>query len=171
MNQKCKILIAVMVVVISLAGYYGYQQYNLSNMQGYLQTSLTHKNAANDYLNKASAYENKNDYTNAILMYQKGSNEISKALKNDNNALVLSNDVYKNYIGNDILLLQTTSKLIEFQIYLNHEKNNDLNPGQERVNPTNLAPHINQLKNEISVYKDNENKIIAANPDKFKFLN
>ncbi len=160
-----------MVAVIALAGYYGYEQYNLSSTQTYLQTSLNHKNTADNYLNQAYTYENKNDYTNAIIMLQKSSNEISNALENDNNAMIHANGVYKDYLNNDILLLQAMSKLIDFQIYLDREKNNELNPGQEKVNPSDLVPHINQLKENISNYKANENKIISANPREFKFLN
>lgn len=160
-----------MVAAIILIGYYGYEQYNLSKTQEYLQVSLNHKTAANNYSNQANAYENKNDYANAIIMLQKSSDEISNALENDNNALAHANGVYKDYINNDILLLQTSSKLLDFQIYLDQEKNNELNPGQEKASPAELYPHINQLKDDISVYKINENKIISANPDKFKFLN
>jgi hypothetical protein len=171
LNQKYKILIVAIAAVIVLAGYYGYEQYNLSNMQGYLQTSLNHKTAADNYSNQATSYENKKDYSNAIAMLQKSSEEISKALENDNNALAHADGIYKNYINNDILLLKTTSKLIDFQIYLDQEKTNDLNPGQEHVTPDDLIPRITQLKNEISVYKTNEDRIIDANPDQFKFLN
>jgi len=171
LNQKYKVLIVVMVIVIALSGYYGYEQYNFSNMQGYLQTSLEHKTAADNYLNQASAYENKSDYTNAIIIRQKGSDEISNALKNDSDALSHADGIYKDYINNDTLLLKTMSKLINFQIYLDHYLNHSLNPGQETVTPNELNPQINQLKEDISVYQSNENKIIAENPDKFKFLN
>ncbi|MGB9979969.1 hypothetical protein [Methanobacterium sp.] len=171
MKQKYKILTIILVLAIGLSGYYGYEQYNLSKTQEYLQISLNHKTTADNYSAQASAYENKNDYTNATIMLQKSSDKISKALESDNNALAHANGVYKEYITNDILLLQTTSKLINFQIYLDQEKNNSLNPGQEKVNPADLYPHINQLKDDISVYKSNVNKIISANPDKFKFLN
>ena len=171
MNQKYKILTVILIIVIGLSGYYGYEQYNLSKTHEYLQTSLTHKTAANNYLAQASVYENKKDYANAVIMLQKSSDEISKALEADNNALAHTNSIYKDYINNDILMLQTTSKLLDFKIYLNQEKNNDLNQGQEKVNPVDLYPHINQLKEDISVYKSNENKIISANPEKFKFMN
>ena len=171
MNQKYKILTVILIIVIGLGGYYGYEQYNLSKTQEYLQTSLTHKTAANNYSAQASVYENKKDYANAVIMLQKSSNEILKALAADNNALAHTNSIYKDYINNDILMLQTTSKLLDFKIYLNQEKNNDLNHGQEKVNPVDLYPHINQLKEDISVYKSNENKIISANPEKFKFMN
>ena len=171
MNQKYKILTVILIIVIGLGGYYGYEQYNLSKTQEYLQTSLTHKTAANNYSAQASVYENKKDYANAVIMLQKSSDEISKALEADNNALAHTNSIYKDYINNDILMLQTTSKLLDFKIYLNQEKNNDLNQGQEKVNPVDLYPHINQLKEDISVYKSNENKIISANPEKFKFMN
>ncbi|MCZ3366728.1 MULTISPECIES: hypothetical protein [Methanobacterium] len=171
MNQKYKILTVILIVAIVLCGYYGYEQYNLSKTQEYLQTSLIHKTAANNYSAQASAYANKNDYANAVTMFQKSSDEISKALESDNSALSYANNLYKDYINNDILMLQTTSKLLDFQIYLNKVKNNDLNQGQEKVNPVDLYPHINQLKEDISVYKNNENKIISANPEKFKFLN
>ena len=157
------------MVVIALAGYYGYEQYNLSNMQGDLQTSLKHKNTADNYLKQASAYENKSDYANAIIMRQRGADEISNALNNDANALSRADGIYKDYINNDILLLKTTSKLINFQIYLDHDENHTLNPGQETATPNELYPQINQLKQDISVYQSNENKIIAENPDKFKF--
>lgn len=171
MNQKYKILTVVIVVVIALAGYYGYEQYNLSNTQKYIQTSLNYKTTANNYSSQADAYENKNDYANATIMRQKSSYEILKAIESDNNALAHADGVYKDYINNDILMLQTTSKLLDFQIYLDQLKNNDLNQGQEKVNPSDLYPHINQLEEDISGYKGNENKIISANPDKFKFLN
>ena len=171
MNQKYKILTVILIIVIGLGGYYGYEQYNLSKTQEYLQTSLTHKTAANNYSAQASVYENKKDYANAVIMLQKSSNEILKALEADNNALTHTNSINEDYINNDILMLQTTSKLLDFEIYLNQEKNNDLNQGQEKVNPVDLYPHINQLKEDISVYKSNENKIISANPEKFKFMN
>ena len=171
MNQKYKIFTVILIIVIGLGGYYGYEQYNLSKTQEYIQTSLTHKTAANNYSAQASVYENKKDYANAVIMLQKSSDEILKALEADNNALAHTNSIYKDYINNDILMLQTTSKLLDFKIYLNQEKNNDLNQGQEKVNPVDLYPHINQLKEDISVYKSNENKIISANPEKFKFMN
>ncbi len=170
MNGKYKILVVAMVAVTALVGYYGYEQYNLSNTQKYLQTSLNHKTIADNYLNHAYAHENKSDYASAVIMLQKSSDEISRALENDNSAMAHANGIYKDYLNNDILLLQTTSKLIDFQIYLNREKNNDLNPGQEKVNPADLIPNINQLKEDISTYKANEDKIIAANPSEFKFL-
>ncbi len=171
LNQKYKILTVILFIAITLTGYYGYEQYNLSNTQKYLQTSLNHKTAADNYSNQAIAYENKKDYSNAVIMLQKSSEEISKAIEMDNNALTHANSIYKDYINNDILLLQTTSKLLDFQIYLDQMKNNDLNPGQEKANPTDLYLHINQLIDDISVYKNNANKIISANADKFKFLN
>ncbi|OEC86920.1 MULTISPECIES: hypothetical protein [Methanobacterium] len=171
MNQKYKILSVILIIAIGLGGYYGYEQYNLSKTQEYLQISLTHKIAASNYSNQASVYENKNDYANAAIMFQKSSDEISKALKSDSDALTHASGVYTEYINSDILVLQTTSKLLDFQIYLNKVKNNDLNQGQEKVDPVDLYPHINQLKEDISVYKNNENKIISANPEKFKFLN
>ena len=171
MNQKYKILTIVIVIVIALTGYYGYEQYNLSKTQEYLQASLNHKSAAENYSNLAGAYEDKKDYANAVIMLQKSSDEVSKALKSDDNALNHASGVYKDYINNDIILLQTTSKLLDFQIYLDQEINNNLNPGQEKASPADLYPHINQLKDDISVYKSNEDKIISANADKFKFLN
>lgn len=154
-----------------ITGYYAYEQYSLSKTQEYLQLSTNHQTTANNYSNQANTYENKKDYANAVMMWQKSSDEVLNAIESDNNALVYANGVYKDYINNDILLLQTTSKLIDFQIYLDQEKNNELNPGQEKVSPADLYPHINQLKEDISVYKSNENKIISANPDKFKFMN
>ena len=171
LSRKYKILTIILFIAIILTGYYGYEQYNFSNTQKYLKTSLNHKIAADNYSSQASAYENKNDYANAVIMLQKSSEEISKALKIDNNALPHANGIYSDYINNDILLLQTTSKLLDFQIYLNQMKNNDLNPGQEKANPADLYPHINQLKEDISTYKNNANKIISANADKFKFMN
>ena len=170
MNKRYKILTVGIVIIIALAGYYGYEQYTLSNTQKNLQTSLNHKIAADNYSKQADIYESKNDYSNAVIMRQKSSSEISNALDSDNNALFHADGVYKDYINNDILLLQTTSKLLDFQIYLDQEKNNNLNQGQEKVNPVDLYPHMNQLKEDISIYKSNENKIISANPDEFKFM-
>ena len=171
MSQKYKILTAATVIVIALVGYYVYGQYNLSDTQEGLQLSLKHETAANGYLNQANTYESKSDYANAIIMRQKASDEISNALEDDNNVLNHANGVYKDYLNNDILLLQTTSKLINFQIYLDHDEAHTLNPGQETVTPNQLNPYINQLEGNITVYKNNEDKIIAANHDQFKFLN
>jgi len=171
LNQKYKISIVVIVIAIALTGYYAYEQYNLSNTQEGLQLSLKHETAVNDYLKQADVYENKGDHTNAINMRQKASIEISNALEDDSNTLDHADGVYKEYLNNDTLLLQTTSKLIDFQIYLDHDETHTLNQGQETVTPSQLNPYINQLKNEISVYKDDKDKIIAANRDKFKFLN
>ena len=171
MNQKYKILAVILIIATGLCGYSVYGQYNLSKTQEYLQLSLTHKISADNYSTQASVYENKKDHANAVKMFQKSSDEISKALESDNIALNYANSIYKDYINNDIIMLQTTSKLLDFQIYLNQEENNNLNQGQEKVKPADLYPHINQLKKDISVYKINENKIISANPEKFKFLN
>ena len=171
MTGKYKILILlVIILIVGIVGYYTYEEYNVSKTQIYLSASLQQKNTANDYLNQANAYENNNDYTNAIIMLQKSTDEISKALENDNNALSYSNGVYKDYLNNDILLLQTISKLIEYKAYLDHYYKNDLNPSQETVNPSTLNPYITNLENDISKYKDKENQIISANPDKFRFL-
>ena len=171
MDQKYKILTVVTVVVIITAGYYGYEQYNFLNMQEDLKMSMDYKISADNYSNQAYAHENKSDYTNAISMWQKCSNEISKAIESDNNALTHANGAYEEYINNDVLLLKTTSKLIDFHIYLDQVESNTLNQGQEKVSPADLYPHINQLKDDIAVYKNNANKIISASPDKFKFLN
>lgn len=172
LNQKHKILIiSVIFVILAVVGYYVYGEYNLSNTQKYLKTSLKHKTAAANYLNQVDTYENKQDYANAAIMRQKSSDEIAYALNDDNNALIYADGIYREYIENDILLLQTTSKLIDFQLYLDRVKNNDLNPGQEKVNPSDLYPHINKLKDEVLVYNDKADEIIASNPDKFKFLN
>jgi hypothetical protein len=164
------LLIVVIALILAGAGYYAYNQYNLSKTQGYLKTSLNHQNAANDYLNQANQFENKNNYAQAIVMQQKGADEITKALENDNDASPYAEGIYQDYLNNDLLLLQATSKLIEYEIYVNHYKTNDLNPGQEKVDPNTLTPYIDGLKTNISSYKDKENQIISANPEKFQFL-
>ena len=144
--------------------------YNLSKTQYYLKMSSKHKLDANYYLNQADAYENQKDYANAIIMRQKSSDEISKALESDNNASYYANGVHEEYINKDVILLQTTLKLLEVEIYSDREQNHELKPGQEDTGLNALNPYINELKGTVSTYKNEENEIIAKNPDKFKFI-
>lgn len=171
MKRNSKILMVVIItLLLAGAGYYTYKEYNLSKTQDYLKTSLNHRNTANDYLSQANEFENKNDYANAIIMQQKGADEIAKALKNDNDASPYAEGIYQDYLDNDLLLLQASAKLIEYEIYVNHYKNNDLNLGQEKVDANVLIPYIDGLKKNITSYKDKETQIISANPEKFQFL-
>ena len=53
---------------------------------------------ASNLLSQADSYENNKDYTNAIIMRQKASEEISNALKNYNSALKNVNSDYTDYL-------------------------------------------------------------------------
>lgn len=171
MKRNYKILLVVVIaIILAGAGYFIYKEYNISKVEFYLNSSLNHQKAANESINLATTFENNNDYSNAIKTLQKSSDEISNALVDDNNAVPLAEGVYSDYLNNDIALLQSASKLIEYKIYVDHYKNNDLNPGQEKVDPNKLYPFMNNLQNDISTHKDKENQIISDNPQEFKFL-
>lgn len=172
MSGKYKIFIiaAIAVLIIAAVGYYAYEQFKVSKTQSYLKTSSDHQKAADNYLSQAYTYQNRNDYVNTIIMLQKGADEIKSAIADDNDALPYANGVYKEYLDNDIPLLQATGKLIEYKIYINQYNSNTLNPGQEKANPSLITPYINNLENEISIYKDKENQLIAAHPNEFQFL-
>ncbi len=169
-NYKA-IIIVILLAVTAIAGYYIYTQYNALKTQELLKTSQNLKNSATTYFNQAVGYENAGDYPNAITMYQKSNDEITKALYSDNQALIYASGAYREYLDNDILLLKKTAKLIEYKIYLNHYRNNSLNPGQEKVNPSMLTPYIDNLTQDMIIYKDKENQIVSSNPGTFKFLN
>lgn len=171
MTRKAKILIIVTIILmVSIAGYFAYEQYKVSKTQSYLKTSADHQKTADNYLSQAYSYQDRNDYANAIIMLQKGADEIKIALLNDNEALPYAGGVYREYLDNDISLLQAMSKLIEYKIYINQYNSNTLNPGQERANPSLMTPYINNLESEITTCKDKEKQIIAAHPNEFQFL-
>lgn len=171
MRRNYKILTIILIIlVISIVGYYAYTQYNVSKTQELLSTSQALKiNATNDF-NQAESYQNSGDYSNAITMFQRSNDKITKALYADNQASTYASGVYKEYLNNDILLLQKTAKLLEYKIYANQYRNNSLNPGQEKVNPSMLTPYIDNLTNEVANYKAIEEQIINSNTDAFKFL-
>jgi hypothetical protein len=171
MIRKYKILTVVLVLIIAAgAAYYIYGEFKNSQAQGYLKTSKDHQNMANTYFSQAVDYESKNDYTNAISLLQKSSDEVSQAQAADNDAQPYAVGVYRDYLDNDVLLLQAYAKLIEYKIYANRYKNNELNVGQEKVDPTVLAPYIANLTSQLNNYRDIENQIVAAHPEQFKFL-
>ena len=160
-----------MVAVVSIAGFYAYNQYNTLKTQEYLKTSQELKDNATSYFNQAANYENRGDYSNAIISYQKSGEQYKKALNINNQASNYATGVYREYLDNDILLLDKTAKLIEYKIYINQYRNNSLNIGQEKVNPTVLTPYIDNLVKEVANCKATENQIINNNPEAFKFLN
>lgn len=170
MKNSYKILIIIILVAVVVLGYYYYTQYNTLKTQEYLKTSQDLKINATTYFDQALDYENKGDYSNAITMYQKSDDEVKKALNNDNQALPYAGGVYRGYLDKDIQLLEKTSQLIEYKTYLNNYRNNSLNPGQEKVNPSMLAPYIDNLTREIATIEDEENQIIKNNVEAFRFL-
>jgi hypothetical protein len=157
-------------MVAALAVYVVYTEYNNSKAREYISQSQKHKTTANEYLNQAYNYDSNNDYANALIYYQKSSNEIAAALQSDKDAHPYASGVYLEYIDTDLLLLEKTAKLIEYKAYGANYKNNSLNPTQERVNPTVLEPFITNLNSEIATYQIQLEQIIAAHPNEFKFL-
>jgi hypothetical protein len=162
-------------LILAVVGYFVYIGYNNSQATlGYLKESQTHVNAAENYLNQAYAYENKGDYTNAITMLQKSSEELSKALNNDFNALRRADGVYKDYLKNDVLLIKAELRLTNIKLALDYDT-----IGQKPYNHTQevdidynmLSPIIIKANNDIFTYKNKKNEIIASNPNSFKFLN
>ena len=171
MNKRNKIIILVLLIIIAAAAVYlVYTEYNNSKAREYISQSQKHKTAANNYLNQAYSYDNSGDYANAIIYYQKSSNEIFAALQSDKDAQPYADGAYNDYLDVDIQLLEKTSKLIEYKTYAANYKNNSLNPTQERVNPTVLEPYITNLNSDIASLKSQLEQIIAAHPNEFKFL-
>ena len=171
MKKTYKILTIIVIFVVLMAGYYAYTQYNISRTQEFLLTSNELKTNATSYYNQGENYENSQDYSNAIIMFQESNDKVTKALYADDQASKYACGVYREYVDNDILLLQKLAKLLEYKIYVNQYKNNSLNQGQEKVNPSVLTPYINNLTTEVANYKETENQIINSNIDAFKFLN
>ncbi|HEY0196136.1 MAG TPA: hypothetical protein VGC02_01055 [Methanobacterium sp.] len=171
MNKSQKILVIIITVaVLATVGYFAYSQFNALKTQEYLKTSQNLKDNATAYFDQAVAYENAGDYENAITTYQKSDGEVRKALNNNSQALASADGVYREYLDNDIKLLEKLAQLIEYKIYLNRVYNNSLNPGQETVPPSMLFPYIDNLTRDVSVLKEEENQIIKNNPDAFTFL-
>ena len=171
MKKTYKILTIIVIFVVLMAGYCAYAQYNISRTQEFLLTSNELKINATSYYNQGENYENSQDYSNAIIMFQESNDKVTKALYADDQASKYAGGIYREYVDNDILLLQKLAKLLEYKIYVNQYKNNSLNPGQEKVNPSVLTPYINNLTTEVANYKETENQIINSNIDAFKFLN
>lgn len=171
MKKQYKIVIVIAVIAIAiLSGYYAYTQYNTLKTKEYLKNSQEIKDNATNYFNQATLYEKSGDYSSAITSYQKSNEEIANALNQNNQALNYATGVYKQYLDNDILLLEKTSKLIEYKIYVNQYYNNSLNPGQEKVSPSVLSSYIDNLEKEVAEYNATGNQIIKNNPEAFKFL-
>ena len=170
MKNKSKILIIIAVIVIAAVGYYAYTEYNTLKTQEYIKTSQELKDNATNYFNQAAGYEKSGDYSKAVTSYQKSKDTIISALNQNNQALTYATGVYREYLNNNILLLEKTAKLTEYKIYINQYHNNSLNPGQEKVNPTVLTPYIYDLEKQIANYKAIENQIVSNNPEDFKFL-
>ncbi len=175
MTRKRKILvIALALLILAVAGYFVYAGYSSTKTtQGYLKESQTHATAAENYLNQAYAYENKSDYTNAIAMLQKSSEELSRALNNDFNALRSADAVYKNYLENDIILLKAELRLANLKLGLDYYISGEIpyTHPPEVIDYNLLYADITKAENDIPTYKNKKNEIIASNPDKFKFLN
>jgi hypothetical protein len=161
-------------LILAVAGYFVYAGYsNSKNTQGYLKESQTHANAAENYLNQAYGYENKSDYTNAIAMLQKSTDELSKALNSDFNALHIADGVYKDYLEVDIPLLKAELRLANIKLALDYDTSGEIPyyHTPEVIDYSLLNADVIKVKNDISTYKNKKNEIIASNPDSFKFLN
>lgn len=171
MKNIYKILIIVAVVIAAGVGYYTYTEYNALKTQEIMKSSQGFKDNATSYYDQAADYENNGDYSHAITTYQKSDDEFKRALASDNSALNYAGGVYREYLNKDVQLIEQTSKLIEYKIYLNQYHNNSLNPGQEKVSPSMLKPYIDKFEGEVAALKVEENQIIQNNPDTFKFLN
>lgn len=170
MKNQFKILIIIAVIAVAAVGYYAYTQYNILKTQEYIKTSQELKDNATNYFNQAASYEKSGNYPDAITSYQKSKDTITKALNQNKQALTYATGVYREYLNNDIMLLEKTAKLTEYRIYINQYRNNSLNPGQEEVNPTVLNPYMDDLEKEIANYNATLNQIINSNPEEFKFL-
>lgn len=170
MKKSYKIII-IIITVAAVVGYFTYTQYTTVKIQEFLLASQELKDNATAYFDQAVYYENAGDCENAIVMYRKSDEEISKALNNNNQALAYASGVYREYLDKDILLLEKIAQLIEYKIYANQYNNNSLNPGQEKVNPSVLAPYIDNLTRDVAIIKEEENKITNNNPGEFEFLN
>lgn len=168
--KKSHLILIVILVLAALGGYYAYIQYNTSKTQELIKTSHEIKINATTYFDQAEDYEKNGDYENAISMYQKSDKEVKKALSIDNNALAYAGGVYHEYLDKDVQLLEKTSQLIEYKIYLNQYHNNSLNPGQEKVPPSMLNPYIDKFTADVASLKAEKNQIIKNNPDSFTFL-
>jgi len=169
--MKKSYIILILIIIISLAGYFGYAEYNKLKTQDTIKNSQELKNNATEYFNQAVALENAGDYAGARDMYQESSDKVKKAITSDNESLSHASGVYREYLDNEIQLLEKTGQLLEYKIYLNNVLNNSLNPGQEKVEPGVLAPYIDKLTKEVADLKEESKRIVRDNPSYFAFLN
>lgn len=163
-------IILILIIIIS-TGYFGYAEYNKLKTQDTIKNSQELKYNATEYFNQAVALENAGDYAGARDMYQESSDKVKKAITSDNESLSHASGVYREYLDNEIQLLEKMGQLLEYKIYLNNVLNNSLNPGQEKVEPGVLAPYIDKLSSEVTDLKEESERIIRDNPGDFDFLN
>lgn len=169
-KRKKILILTILLAIAALAIYLAYTEYQNSQTRFYLSESHKHKNAANDYLTQADSYEKDNDYTNAITALDKSTDEVNKALENDQKALDHAIGIYREYVDTDILLLEKIKNLIEYKVYVNRYRTDTLNKGQERVAPEKLTPFIDKLETEIAEYKSQLEQIKSSHPREFSFL-
>ena len=169
--MKKSYIILILIIIISLAGYIGYTEYNKLKTQDSIKTSQELKDNATEYFNQAVALENAGDYAGAVDMYQKSSDDVKRALINDNQSIDHASGVYREYLYNEIQVLEKMGQLLEYKIYLNNVLNNSLNQGQEKVEPGVLTPYIDKLTREVADLKEESERIVRDNPGDFTFLN
>jgi hypothetical protein len=169
--MKKSYIILIIIVIAVLVGYFGYAQYNTIKTQEAINASQDFKDNATNYFNQAVELESAGDYAGANTMYQKSTDDVKRALASDNQSLTQASGVYREYLNNEIQLLEKMSQLLEYKIYRNNVLNNSLNPGQEKVEPDVLTPYIDKLTREVADLKAESEQIIRDNPEAFAFLN
>lgn len=159
----------ILVVIIFTTGFLGYIDYTVyteKQMQTYMIQAMKHNNTALSLNTTYSNYVKNSDYDNAIKTINTMVIEYQLAIDNDNNAMKHASGVYKDYLTYDIMRLNNNIKLANTQLQaLNYAKNNDLS------GVLSLVDSIKQLSEKALDYRNKEDEILTANPDKFKFLN
>lgn len=160
------LILVVIIVASGFLGYIDYSIYSEKQMQTYMIQSMKHNNTALSLNTTYSNYVKNSDYDNAIRTTNTMINEYQLALDNDNNAMKYASGVYKDYLTYDIMRLNNNIKLANTQLQaLNYAKNNDL------AGVLSLVDTVKQLSDKALDYRNKEDEILTANPDKFKFLN
>jgi len=167
MNNKILYIgLIVIIAAIVVLAYFDYNVYCEKQMQSYMLQAAAYNNTALGlnvtYLNASK----KNDYDQLINIANAMITNYQQAVNCDNEAMKYAAGVYKDYLTYDIMRLNSNIKLCNQQVdAINKIRNNDLST------ISNLAKQMDDQSVTSKDYRNKEDEIIAANPDKFKFLN
>lgn len=167
MNSKILYIgLVIIIAAIGVIAYFDYNIYSEKQMQTYMIQAAAYNNTALGLNDTYSNAAKKNDYnqminiTNTVIYYDQ------QAVNCDNEAMKYASGIYKEYLTYDIMRLNSNIKLENLRIKaIDYIKNNDLSSA------SGIVSQIEDQSTTSKDYRNKEDEILTANPDKFKFLN